>query len=316
MLQAVSLTLGWTGQLALARGGTAANLTAVNGGVVYSGASAFAISAAGSLGQMLRSAGAATPIWSTPTWPNAAALASYLRGDGSNWIESTLKLPNAATATYVPVATSTNTYGEDSDLTFATDTLTATKAQAPTWLKSPLVYAYGSAGSSLTLGGTGVVGCGSPPTAANCEAIEATYTSVLTEQRLTTDTTYRTRWYVGTDGGHVEANNSTGWLPLKLSGAPVEIHAGGFHVGSTSITNPGLGNTALDGYIGSPGYVSQTTGWRITADGSADFPYLFAQQMHAKKFIADVEIALLGGVLVTKSQAKLAVAALVPAKGS
>ena len=317
LLQATSITAGWAGQLALARGGTAANLTAAHGAVPYSTATAFGLVAPGSAGQLFQSAGGASPAWTTATYPNVGtASASYLRADGTNWIASTLKLPNAATSTSVPVATSTNTYGEDSDLTFAMDTLTATKAQAPTWLKSPLVYAYGSAGSSLTLGGTGVVGCGSPPTAANCEAIEATYTSVLTEQRLTTDTTYRTRWYVGTDGGHVEANNSTGWLPLKLSGTPVEIHAGGFHVGSTSITNPGLGNTALDGYIGSPGYVSQTTGWRITADGSADFSYLFTQEMHAKKFIADVEIALLGGVLVTKSQAKLAVAALVPAKGS
>ena len=43
LLQSVSMTLGWTGQLSLARGGTNANLTAVNGGIVYSTASAFAI---------------------------------------------------------------------------------------------------------------------------------------------------------------------------------------------------------------------------------------------------------------------------------
>lgn len=43
LLQAVSLTLGWTGQLSLARGGTNASLTASNGGIVYSTASALAI---------------------------------------------------------------------------------------------------------------------------------------------------------------------------------------------------------------------------------------------------------------------------------
>ncbi len=43
LLQATSLTLGWTGQLALTRGGTNASLTASNGGIVYSTASALAV---------------------------------------------------------------------------------------------------------------------------------------------------------------------------------------------------------------------------------------------------------------------------------
>jgi hypothetical protein len=43
LLQAVSLTLGWTGQLGLTRGGTNASLVASNGGIVYSTASALAI---------------------------------------------------------------------------------------------------------------------------------------------------------------------------------------------------------------------------------------------------------------------------------
>jgi hypothetical protein len=51
----------------LADGGTNASLTAVNGGVVYSTASAFAITAAGTSGQVLTSNGAAAP-----TWQNAA----------------------------------------------------------------------------------------------------------------------------------------------------------------------------------------------------------------------------------------------------
>ena len=54
------------GQVALANGGTNANLTAVAGGIVYSGASALAISAAGTTGQVLTSAGTGTPTWTTP----------------------------------------------------------------------------------------------------------------------------------------------------------------------------------------------------------------------------------------------------------
>ena len=55
----------WSGTaISLANGGTNANLTAVNGGVVYSTASAMAISAAGTAGSVLVSAGAAAPTWS------------------------------------------------------------------------------------------------------------------------------------------------------------------------------------------------------------------------------------------------------------
>jgi hypothetical protein len=43
LLQATSLTLGWTGQLGLTRGGTNASLTASNGGIVYSTATELAI---------------------------------------------------------------------------------------------------------------------------------------------------------------------------------------------------------------------------------------------------------------------------------
>jgi len=46
LLASVSLTLGWTGQLSLARGGTAASLTATDKGIVYSTSSALAISTA------------------------------------------------------------------------------------------------------------------------------------------------------------------------------------------------------------------------------------------------------------------------------
>lgn len=69
LLAAASLTLGWTGQLSLARGGTNSNLTAVNGGVAYSTASAIEFTAVGASGQWLKSNGA-----SSPTWSSAAAL--------------------------------------------------------------------------------------------------------------------------------------------------------------------------------------------------------------------------------------------------
>lgn len=81
-----------TGIVALANGGTAANLTAVNGGVVYSTASALAVSSAGTSGQLLQSNGAAAPSWvaspGVPTgslfpFAGSAAPTGYLLCDGS-----------------------------------------------------------------------------------------------------------------------------------------------------------------------------------------------------------------------------------------
>jgi hypothetical protein len=56
-----------SGILGLANGGTNANLTAVNGGVVYSTASGLGITSAGVANQVLISTGAGAPVWSNPS---------------------------------------------------------------------------------------------------------------------------------------------------------------------------------------------------------------------------------------------------------
>jgi hypothetical protein len=85
-----------------------------------------------------------------------------------------------------------------------------------------------------------------------------------------------------------------------------------------------VGNTKLNqmlkevysGALGSPVYTSQTRGWKVTPEGSADFRYLYADQMHVKCFIADLEQALAGGQIVSKSVAKVAAAFTIPAAGT
>lgn len=70
LVNAASLTLGWTGQLGLTRGGTAASLTASNGGIVYSNSTTLAVLAGTATArQMLQSGSSTTPAWSTTTWP-------------------------------------------------------------------------------------------------------------------------------------------------------------------------------------------------------------------------------------------------------
>lgn len=56
-------------------------------------------------------------------------------------------------------------------------------------------------------------------------------------------------------------------------------------------------------------------GFKIGYDGSADFRYIYTDQLHAKAFIADLEQALAGGQIITKSVTILAADFLVPFAG-
>lgn len=85
LVNAASLTLGWTGQLGLTRGGTAASLTASNGGIVYSNATTLAIlSGTATARQMLQSGASTTPAWSTATYPATTTANQILYSSGTN----------------------------------------------------------------------------------------------------------------------------------------------------------------------------------------------------------------------------------------
>ena len=87
-------------------------MTAVNGGVVYSTASAMAITAAGSAGQVLTSNGAAAPTWAAAVSSNITAQglfennatisANYTIGTGNNAISAGPITINAGVVVTVP----------------------------------------------------------------------------------------------------------------------------------------------------------------------------------------------------------------------
>lgn len=118
--QATITTLGtittgtWSAtNIALNKGGSNAALTAVNGGIVYSTASAMAISAAGSAGQVLLSGGAGAPTWSTPTFPaTVGPVGTILRSDGTNYVATTATYPNSTTANRILYSSSTSVIGQ------------------------------------------------------------------------------------------------------------------------------------------------------------------------------------------------------------
>ena len=94
----------------LAQGGTGATLTASNGGIFYSTASAGAIlGGTATAGQMLRSGATAAPTWSTATFPAVATGAGTLiRADGTNWLATTLTMPDTAAVSTLLYASSAN----------------------------------------------------------------------------------------------------------------------------------------------------------------------------------------------------------------
>jgi len=167
--------------------------------------------------------------------------------------------------------------------------------------------------------GAGSVCSDSPPTTSNCQAASLVVPSSYFEQRLSTDTDYRTQWFVGEDGGHLTAYNASDWMPLRVWAGPVEIGGGGLHIGASEVVDPGLGNALVDGWVHSvsPAYVSQTTGMALNfGDGSIDARYLFVDEMHAKKFIADLEQALAGGQIICKSVGQVGAVFTVPTAGN
>lgn len=87
--------------LALASGGTNAALTAANGAVPYSTASALALVAPGSSGQLFQSAGAASPAWTTATYPATTTINQLLYSSSANVVAG---LATVASATLITSA--------------------------------------------------------------------------------------------------------------------------------------------------------------------------------------------------------------------
>lgn len=95
--------------LTMAKGGTAKNLTASNGGIVYTDADSMEIlSGTATAQKLLMSQSNVAPIWSTPTYPNSATLNRILRGDGTNVVLSTFTIPDTMAINTILYASSAN----------------------------------------------------------------------------------------------------------------------------------------------------------------------------------------------------------------
>ena len=153
LLRAASITLGWTGQLSLTRGGTAASLTASNGGIVYSNATTLAIlNGTATARQMLQSGASTTPGWSTTTWPATSTINRILYSSSANVIGEI----NAA-AGGVLISNSSSVPSMLTNPSATGRVLTSVSGDSPVWSTTTFPTSAGSAGTILRSNGTNFV---------------------------------------------------------------------------------------------------------------------------------------------------------------
>lgn len=104
-------TSSLTGQVALANGGTNANLTASNGGIFYSTGTAGAILAGtATASKILLSGSSSAPTWSTSTIPTSSGAAGkILRSDGTNYATTTATFADTYAASTLLYSNGANT---------------------------------------------------------------------------------------------------------------------------------------------------------------------------------------------------------------
>jgi hypothetical protein len=217
----ISGSVSWSGNvIGLGYGGTNANLTATAGGVVYSTASAMAISAAGTTGQFLQSNGSSAPTWATPvsyasvtddTTTNGTRyplFANQTSGNLATEYTSSTKLQyNPSTG----VLTSTGFSGSGASLTSLTagnlsGTIPSSVLGNSTVYIGTTAVALNRASASISLTGTSIDGNAGTATTATT-ATNATNTG--TTDDTTTNATMYPVWKTSTSGNLPEYTSST-----------------------------------------------------------------------------------------------------------
>ncbi len=223
---------------------------------------------------------------------------------------------NSSTGSHTHAITSSSAPGAAASLlaSNASGILTLPQFVATTKVRTPLIdtasgnLALTPAGGTVTVTGAGTftthVGVGT----ASPEGLQA--------QTAITDATRSV--------ANVRAGTIGGYPRIILDGGTtatmwqIDNNADVFRVfrsGNVAATI-GTDNTAtLYGNVTSPDYASQVTGWRIDTQGGADFRYVYTDELHAKAFIADLEQALAGGQIITKSVTILATTFFAPMPG-
>ena len=147
-------TYTFTSTIGLINGGTGANLTASNGGIVYSTASAMAIlSGTATANQIILSGASTTPAWSTATYPATTTINQLLYSSSANTIAGLATANSGVLITSaggVPSISSTLPSAVQANIT-ATGTIAS-----GTWNGSVIALAYGGTNANLTASNGGI----------------------------------------------------------------------------------------------------------------------------------------------------------------
>lgn len=180
----------FTGTLSLAGGGSNASLVAANGAVAYSTATALALTAVGSSGQLLRSAGAGAPTWTTATFPATTTINQLLYSSAANVISGLATVNTGAlvtSSTGVPSLASGSTANRVlrtngttvsfAQLNLATDVVAVASQRVPfgngTGLVTDANFIYDTTNQRLSVGGSGTATINAVVTSGTKTALQA-----------------------------------------------------------------------------------------------------------------------------------------------
>lgn len=148
-------TYAFTSTIGLINGGTGANLTASNGGIVYSGASALAIlSGTATANQIVLSGSSTAPSWSTATYPATTTANQLLYSSSTNTIAGLATANNGVLITSgagAPSISSTLPSAVQGNIT-ATGTIAS-----GVWHGTAIGLTYGGTNAALTASNGGIV---------------------------------------------------------------------------------------------------------------------------------------------------------------
>jgi len=219
------LTTGVTGTLPIANGGTNGTATPTAGGVAYGSGTAYAFTAAGTSGQVLTSAGAGTPTWSTPaayatvtddTTTNAVRYPLYAAATSGNltteYVASTKYQFNPSTG----VLTATGFSGSGASLTSLTagnlsGTIPSAVLGNSTLYIGTTAIALNRATASQSLTGVSIDGSAG-------SATTATTATNATNIAITDDTSTNAVFYP------TFVSNTTGNLPQTVSSTKLKFN--------------------------------------------------------------------------------------------
>lgn len=197
--------------------------------------------------------------------------------------------------------------------TYAADVTGALRATGAIYADAGMTTSTGNL--ALTSAG-GTVAVTGALTGSSTGVFTSTLTAASDTDAINTFGRVRLGYSVATDTAtfsHFDHNSSTNFaLSQSAAGATVLNAASGQTIslgnaGSATVTVSASGIDLQSGkHIGSYNYASQSAGWRVDSLGGGDFRYLYADQLHVKAFIADLEQALAGGQIISKSVAVLA----------